>query len=264
MTDTLDLVVVRSASEVCEYRSDTESLGLMDVRFSPFDVWYEVDSFWEGNFLERSAPGAFKRTIGQHNDKNSAHRLKTLYNHGMDFTEGDKLLGDVVDYVEEKDSPRSTVALFDAPFVQNLLPGIRSGAYGSSFMFRVRKDEWNNEPEPSDHNPAGIPERTLKEVHVFEAGPVTWPANPSATTGLRCDSSTDLYYERLAARDPARVETLRSKITALRDAGRLAVGARLLPALAPQDPDDSAARRSTGLAMAKNRRRYFEIKGSRS
>lgn len=257
----LEIVAVRSAPVVCALRADTkdDGLGLMDVRFSPFNSWYEIDSLWEGRFLERSVPGAFKRTIGQHNDRGSAHQLRSLFNHGMEFNEGDKLLGDVVDFVEDEDSPRATVRLFDAPFVHNLLPGLRSGAYGSSFMFRVRKDTWNNEPEPSSHNPEGLPERTLKEVHVLEAGPVTWPANPAATAGMRCDKSTDLYYESLARRDPERVAELRTKITALRDSGRLAPGARLVPALAPQDPDDSAARRSEGLALAQQRKRYFEM-----
>jgi len=256
-----DLAVVRTAVQVCELRADDgtdEGLGLLDIRFSPFNNWYEIDSFWEGKFLERSVKGAFKRTIGQHNDRNSSHTMKTLFNHGMEFNEGDKLLGDIVELAEDTDSPRSTVRLWDAPFIRNLLPGFRSGAYGSSFMFQVRKDSWDNEPEPSDHNPDGLPERTLKEVHVLEAGPVTWPANPAATAGMRSVSHTDLYYERLAVRDPDKVGQLRSTFTALRDSGRLAPGARLVPALAPQETDDSASRRSDGSAHAHMRKRYFD------
>ena len=264
-----DLDVVRTALVACAFRAtddtETDDLGLMDVRFSPFNTWYEIDSFWEGRFLERTVPGAFKRTINQHNDKNSAHNMKTLFNHGMDFHIGDKLLGDIVELQEDQDSPRSTVRLWDTSYNRDLLPGLRSGAYGSSFMFRVRKDSWDNEPEASDHNPEGLPERTIKEAHSLEAGPVTWPASPTASAGMRSAvSATDLYYERLAARDPERVESMRSTFTALREAGRLAPGARLIPALAQESTDDSATRRSTGLTHAQKRKRYFDMAGSQA
>jgi HK97 family phage prohead protease len=263
-----ELEVVRTTLTVCELRSDADevddSLGLMDVRFSPFNTWYEIDSFWEGRFLERTVPGAFKRTINQHNDKNSSHSMKTLFNHGMDFNIGDKLLGDIVELAEDKDSPRSTVRLWDTSYNRDLLPGLRSGAYGSSFMFRVRKEEWEEPTEATEHNPDKLPERTVKEAHSLEAGPVTWPASPTATAGMRSASATDQYYERLAQRDPDRVEELRSRITALRDAGRLAPGARLLPALAQLQADDSADGRSTGLTHAQKRRRYFDMARSQA
>jgi hypothetical protein len=263
-----ELEVVRTALVTVALRAAEDdaddSLGLMDVRFSPFNTWYEIDSFWEGRFLERTVPGAFKRTINQHNDKNSSHNMKTLFNHGMDFHIGDKLLGDIVELKEDEDSPRSTVRLWDTSYNRDLLPGLRSGAYGSSFMFRVRKDAWVNEPEPSDYNPEGLPERTIKEAHSLEAGPVTWPASPTASAGMRSVSATDQYYERLAQRDPDRVEAMRSRITALRDAGRLAPGARLIPALAQQDTDDSAVGRSTGLTHAQKRARYFDMHRSQA
>ena len=263
-----ELDVVRTALVACSLRTaddeTDDSLGLMDVRYSPFNTWYEIDSFWEGKFLERTVPGAFKRTINQHNDKNSSHSMKTLFNHGMDFNIGDKLLGDILEHAEDSDSPRSTVRLWDTSYNRDLLPGLRSGAYGSSFMFRVRKDSWDNEPEASDHNPEGVPERTIKEAHSLEAGPVTWPASPTASAGMRSVSATDQYYERLAQRDPERVEALRSSITALRNAGRLAPGARLLPALAQQGTDDSAPSRSDGLVHAHKRARYFDMKGNQA
>lgn len=233
----------------------TDVLGVMDVRFSVFDTWYEVDSWWEGRFLERTVRGAFKRTIGQHNDANSSHNLKTLFNHGMDFHIDQKLLGDVTKLREAADGPVSTVNLWDTSYNRDLLPGLKRGSYGSSFMFRVTKEAWDNEPGTSDHNPDGLPERTIKETHTLEAGPVTWPANPAATAGMRCLSDTDAYYEALARREPSRVARMRDQFTALRAAGRLAPGARLAPALAPgKTTADSAAGRS-GLSHAQRRAR---------
>lgn len=222
-----DLELVRHALIPAEIRASSElavpdgALGLMDVRFSPFSTWYRIDSYWEGSFLERSVPGAFKRTINAHNAARSkdAHQIRTMFNHGMDMYVDQKLLGDVLEAQEDSDSPRTTVGLWDTSYNRDLLPGLRSGAYGSSFMFRVIKDEWDNEPAKSDHNPDGLPERTLKELRVLEAGPVTWPANSAASAGMRALSGTDAFYDALSRRDPARVESLRSKLTALRSAG---------------------------------------------
>ncbi|GIE46198.1 HK97 family phage prohead protease [Actinoplanes lobatus] len=260
-----DLDVVRTTLIACELRADDEAasddLGVMDVRFSPFNSWYRISSYWEGDFLERSAPGAFKRTIKAHNSAaaEDAHNIKTLFNHGMDFHIGDKILGRIEKVREDSDSPVSTVRLFDTSYNRDLLPGLRAGVYGSSFMFRVVKDEWNNEPGASDHNPDGLPERTLKEVRVFEAGPVTWPANPAASSGMRCMSGTDTYYEHLARLDPHRVDGMRARLTALRssrpdDVTRPADG----PANAPTS--DPASRHSDGNRRGERARRIREAR----
>lgn len=182
--------------------SDPDALATMEVRFSPFGDWYEIDSIFEGRFLERTVRGAFAKTI-----RESRSQVKVLYDHGMDFQVGHKILGAVDDLREGDDSPLGVVSLFDTSYNRDLLPGLRAGSYGSSFRFRVMRDEWVDEPGRSAHNPDGIPERTIKEVRLFEFGPVTFPANPEATAGVRC--LTDTYYERMRSRDPDRVDDLR-------------------------------------------------------
>jgi HK97 family phage prohead protease len=248
-------VGIRAEDDDSEATDD--GLGLMDVRFSQFDTWYRVDSWWEGTFLERTVKGAFKRTIAAHNKARNvdAHNIKTLFNHGMDFHIGDKILGSIESLTEEADSPLSVVRLFDTSYNRDLVPGLRAGVYGSSFMFRTIKEDWNDEPGVSDHNPDGLPERTLKELRVFEAGPVTFPANPDATAGMRCISGTDAYYELLAHRDPQRVDGLRSRLLALRGKDRPAPGTRPAPGPATARPTDSAARHSGGLTPGERRRR---------
>lgn len=224
MTDELltlpELDIVRTwhlQARADDTEADDGRLATMEVRFSVFDAWYEIDSWWEGQFLERTARGAFKKTIAEHNARKSESAgVKVLFNHGYDYHIGDKLLGGIESLAEETDSPLGVVALDDTTYNRDLLPGLRRGGYGSSFMFRVLRDEWDEEPEPSEDNPKGIPERTIKEVRLFEFGPVTWPANPDATAGLRCASGTDAYYEMLARRDPQRVDGLRSKVTNFR------------------------------------------------
>jgi hypothetical protein len=73
-------------------------------------------------------------------------------------------------------------------------------------MFEPIREQWDNEPPKSDHNPEGLPERTIQEVRTFEAGPVTWPASPTASAGMR--SMTDLYMDQLEARGAQRREDL--------------------------------------------------------
>lgn len=215
------LPVVRSGML---YRADEAEgdgdLGDLFVRFSPFNTWYEVNSYWEGRFLEQTTPGAFKKTAREAKRSDGFYSTKVLFNHGMDFNIGDKLLTLPSRFEEvETDGyhgPEIEGKLFDTSYNRDLLPGLRSQAYGSSFMFEVVREEWNNEPESSDHNPEGLPERTVREVRTFEAGPVTWPASPTASAGMRSISGTDAWMERLAARTGGRHKTLVDSYAAFR------------------------------------------------
>lgn len=186
---TLEIPVLRAVSERSEVRAEADGgPPSMVGHFSVFNRWYEIDSIFEGRFLERVAPGAFTKTFQERSGD-----IKVLFQHGMDFQVGDKVLGRTEDLREDSVGAYYEVELFDTSYNQDLLPGLRAGVYGSSFRFRVTKDEWANEPEPSEANPNGIPERTIREVNVFEFGPVTFPANPEATAGVR--SMTDAFYE---------------------------------------------------------------------
>jgi HK97 family phage prohead protease len=170
------------------------AMPTMEVRFSTFDSWYEIDSWWEGEFLEKTVRGAFAQTIKEDRDS-----VKVLYDHGFDYQIGNKVLGPIDDLREDPDSPVGEVPLFDTQYNRELLPGLEAGVYGSSFRFKVTGETWDDEPGVSDYNPRGLPERTITKVRLFEFGPVTFPANPESTAKLR--SLTDSYYERLMPRD---------------------------------------------------------------
>lgn len=209
-----DLEIVRAAPLVAALRAadaDTsaDGLGLLEVRFSVFNTWYEIDSWWEGKFLERTAPGAFAKTMRERRDQ-----VVSLFNHGMDFNIGDKVLGPIEDLYEDRDAPVGLVRLMDTSYNRDLEPGLRAGVYRSSFMFNVIREEWDDEPGESDHNPKGLPERTIKEVRLFEFGPVTFPANPAATSGMR--SMTDEYFEHVKRTNPGRYADLRTRASRLR------------------------------------------------
>jgi HK97 family phage major capsid protein/HK97 family phage prohead protease len=195
----LPFPVTRAQAAAIECRAEGDGMPTMVGHFSTFNDWYEVDSWIEGHFLERVAPKAFRKTISE-----SRGTIKVLYDHGQDPQIGQKILGPIDDLREDAVGPAYAVPLFDTSYNRDLRPGLEAGVYGSSFRFSVEKDNWDQSPDPSEHNPAGWPERTITEARVFEFGPVTFPANPNATAGVR--STTDAFYQR--NRDPDQFEAL--------------------------------------------------------
>ncbi len=233
---------------------DDGRIGTLEVNFSQFNTWYRIDSWWEGTFLERTAPGSFKKTIAERGSQ-----VKVLFNHGMDLNIGDKVLS-VPEVIEErKDSPYLEGPLFDTTFNRDLLPGLRAGAYGSSFMFEVLGETWDREPEPSRDNPDGLPERTITEVRLHEAGPVTWPANPDATAGVR--SGVDWFADQIKQRDAARFDDMVRTFEAFRALNGLGTptGAAGPDVPAPVPPAPDEGRHVAGVSAAARRRRLTLI-----
>lgn len=176
------LVELRAADE----DGDDDALPTMFGHFCVFNVWTEIKSWYEGNFLERLAPGCCKKTFREHRGS-----IRPLFQHGFDPYIGDKPLGPVDDLRETETGGYYEVPLIDTPYNAELLPGLRRNLYGTSFRFRVVREEFVREPGVSEHNPRGLPERTLKEIEVLEFGPVTFPAYPEATASVR--SLTDEF-----------------------------------------------------------------------
>ena len=233
-----------------ELRAEGESdPTTMYGHFTPFDAWEEIDSWFEGRFLERTVAGAFKRTI---NDPQDRARLRVTFDHGYDLSLGDKPLGPIDVLREEDFGPYYEVPLLDTDYNRDfILPALEGrlmngerrgsdGLLGASYRFRVTGEEWVREPKKSKHNPERLPERTITEVRLMEFGPVVYPAFPDATAKVR--SLTDRYLE-LDLQRSGRIERAAARLSALRgfptDSGH-AIGAP------DEDPDDTAARRSEG------------------
>jgi HK97 family phage prohead protease len=201
---TPDLDVVRSGGEMELQAEDDGPLGTLTGRFSEFGRWYKVSSRFEGDFMEQVAPGATVDTIAADRDS-----MRVLFDHGMDAQIGNKVLGPIDVLDERSDGPHYEVPLFDTSYNRDLLPGLKAGVYGASMRMRVTGDEWDDEPGKSDTNPDGLPERTITRMRVLEFGPVTFPANPGASAGVR--SGTDEFYHRLQQVDaPAFEDALRA------------------------------------------------------
>jgi len=193
---------------------DKKKMPTMRGHFAVFNQWTEINSFWEGEFLERISPGAFKKTFKENRDS-----MRVLFQHGQDFQVGDKPLGPISDLREDGDGAYYEVPLLDTSYNRDILPGLEANLYGASFRFQVMKEELVQNPKANPENPRGIPERTIKEARVMEFGPVTFPAYPAATAGVRANavrSLTDAYVVGQMTRDPERLREILDQTLSIR------------------------------------------------
>lgn len=176
-------------------------LGVMRVLFSPVGEWTEINSMWEGHFLERFDAGAWRKTI-----RDSSAKIRSLFQHGMDPQVGDKPLGPIRKLEENEQGGYGEVDLIDTSYNRDLLPGLKADLYGASHRFQAVREVWDDDPEPSDANPKGLPERTIKEARLMEFGPVTFPAYQGATAGVR--SLTDEFLISCFRSNPDRLREM--------------------------------------------------------
>lgn len=184
-----------------------------------FNTPTRIDSMFEGRFDEIIAPGAFAKTI---KDK-GARGIRLQFDHGAHPLIGSIPLGTITDIHEDGRGLYVSARLSDNWLVQPIRDAIRDGAVdGMSFRFRVVRDEWD-ETDPD------LPVRTLREVELFEVGPVVWPAYDATTVGVRA---------REIARDMATDEDFRAELL------------RALAAVGTSD--DAAPARGTSTEAAPN------------
>jgi len=179
--------------------ADAGSGSVLYGHFTPFDVWTRIDSWFEGTFMERTVPGSFKRTIN-----NDLARMVIQYDHGHDPHVGPGPIAVIEVLREEAFGPYYEGALLDSePVRSRVLPLLQGrtidgrnlgSQLGASYRFRVTREEWVHEPKASEVNPDALPERTIREVQLFEFGPVVFPAFPDATADVRC--LTDHFLDR--------------------------------------------------------------------
>lgn len=207
---------IRAVMPGIEFRSAGEAddledghLGLLRILFSPVNEWTEIRSNWEGNFMERFAPGSWKKTI-----RESASKVRALFQHGMDPQVGDKPLGPIRLLEENERGGYGEVPLLDTSYNRDLLPGLKAGLYGASHRFATMRYDEVARPEPSEENPNGLPERTIKEARLMEFGPVTFPAYQGASAGVR--SLTDEFLMRAMDRDPEKLREMFERAAELR------------------------------------------------
>lgn len=195
--------LVRTSLAPMQVRAGGDDGNTLYGHFTVFGEWTEINSMWEGHFLERNAKGMLDRTL-----RERGPQVRVLVDHGTDPSIGNKPLGTVR---KLRGDAYYEVDLFDVPYVRDLRPALAAGQYGASYRFRVVDEEVVQPKRATSHNPAMLPERTITDVDLYEFGPVMFPAYESASAGLRSwIRSTDEFVDAL--RDPAFVARLTERL----------------------------------------------------
>ena len=135
-----------------------------------FDTPTRIDS-WEGTFDESISRGAFAKTI-------EVRKPVVQFDHGHDIATGSVPIAAIESIREDKHGLFVRARMFDNPRVEPIRQAIAGGAIdGMSFRFRVLREEWD---ESGD-----IPARIIRELELFELGPVVFPAYESTSVGVR-------------------------------------------------------------------------------
>jgi len=136
-----------------------------------FNEWTSIEDQY-GEYRERIAPGAFRRTLGQ--------RMPILqFDHGAHPLIGSIPLGRITSIVEDDHGLRVKARLSDNWLVQPVRDAIRDGGItGMSFRFRITDETWGRGQD-------GMEERTIREVQLYEVGPVVFPAYEQTSVGVR-------------------------------------------------------------------------------
>lgn len=236
LTRSVDFTVLRA-------EDDGDGLTLEGYA-ATFNTPTDIDS-WEGRFTETIAPGAFKRTI----DRKGPARIRLQFDHGQHPLIGSIPIGSIRELREDGRGLFVSARLFDNDLVKPVRDAIAGGAIaGMSFQFRVVNDEWD---EDGDR-----PTRTIREVELFELGPVVWPAYETTTVGVRAAE---------VARDLANDQDFRQQVaSALLTAGtsdQPATDVAPGSASAVSDAPPSEGARRASEAQQKLRRQRLRAKG---
>lgn len=154
-----------------------------------FDEPTRIDS-WEGAFDEAISPGAFRKTLKE--------RTPVLqFDHGHDARTGSVPIGSIQDIREDEHGLFVSARMYANDVVEPIRQAIEGGSIdGMSFRFRVMDDAWRDKDgktvkaseldellwNPGERGPLL---RTIREVELFELGPVVFPAYESTTVGVR-------------------------------------------------------------------------------
>ena len=178
--------------EVAEPTGDG-TIAVVRGDLSVFGEWAKIESVFEGEFMERVLPGTFTTAFERDRD-----RTQFLLDHGGHPVQGRLPLGPIYRTEQTAERARYEGGLLDTEFNRDLLPGLKAGLYGSSFRGRIGDDlEIDRWPRPSDHNPEGIPEHSVRSVTpLLDFGPTPFPAYLGAKAGASARSLTDEFIFR--------------------------------------------------------------------
>lgn len=120
---------------------------------------------------EKISPGAFKEAIGKSD-------VRALWNHDPNYVLG-RTKNKTLTLREDEQGLFYEVTPPDAQWARDLVESIKRGDVDqSSFAFTVDGEEWDESQEPAT--------RTITKIReLYDVSPVTYPAYPTATSGVR-------------------------------------------------------------------------------
>jgi len=131
---------------------------------------------------EKISPGAFEKSL-------ESSDVRALFNHNPDMPLGRESAGNLR-LREDKKGLYMELKPIDTTYSRDLKEAIRTNVITQmSFAFETEDEEWHIDGKE-------IPERTLKEVKLFDVSPVTFPFYTDTSVALR---SLEKYKEKLSA-----------------------------------------------------------------
>lgn len=158
---------------------------------------------WRGA-VERIGRGAFDNALKRKDD------VRGLFNHDANQVLGRTGSSTMRLAVDDK-GLRYEIDLPDTQTANDVAASIARGDItGSSFSFSVDGEQWQRDAERETEI------RTITDVHLYDVGPVTFPAYESSTTGVRADGDTgEAEHSRKQWRDRERSMEVRLRLLEL-------------------------------------------------
>lgn len=139
-------------------------------------VFNKTVELWPG-FFERVAPGAFSKTIKEHD-------IRALWNHNPDYLLGRTTNGTLI-LREDSRGLAYEIIKPETSMANDLMVLIKRGDVSqSSFGFNIVEQSLKYDKEMDSVT------RTLAEVKLFDVSPVTFPAYDSTSVNVRTNDRT--------------------------------------------------------------------------
>ena len=186
----------RIFSAPVEVREESDGTATITGYAAVFDTSYEMPGFTESVDAR-----AFNKTLKERGD------LAVVWSHDADRVLGTQDSGTARFETDERGLRYEADLDLQDPDGIGAWRKISTGKVRkSSFSFEVVKDKW----EERDGQP---PHRTLKEVRLWEASPVLWPASPTTEVDVKRATQSYAEYRGVNVPEDATIATIRDATT---------------------------------------------------